>query len=144
MKDDQRKKLEAAGWRIGTAEEFLAEELAPDLIEFSGRENMPVSERAALLAHDLMYPPFTLIPEVKFGLTGTPAYLQNIHDLKLTVGWIRNLITLYERAVARGENNETLAKGANRFFSQIECRVLAWRRGGHQEFVRVLKLQKEH
>lgn len=105
----------------------------PDLVTASGREGLPVSERAALLAADIMQPPFTLIPQQLYGYTVT----QSIHDIKLTIGWIRNTLTLYERAVSRGQTDETLAKGANRFFSGMECHVLAWRRGGHAEFVRV-------
>lgn len=106
---------------------------APDLVTTSGREGMSPSERAALLAADIMQSPFTLIPQQTYGITIT----QSIHDLKLTIGWIRNTLALYERAVSRGQTDETLAKGANRFFSGMECYVLAWRRGGHSEFVRV-------
>jgi len=105
----------------------------PDLIQISGRESMLPSERAALLAADIMQPPFTHVPHQLYGYTVT----QSIHYLKLTIGWIRNTLALYERAVSRGQTDETLAKGADRVFSAMECYVLAWRRGGHAEFARV-------
>jgi hypothetical protein len=106
-----------------------------DLVNVSGRENLPVSQRVALLAADLMFEPFVGITEA------SRASSQTIHDLKLTVGRIRGTIELHAEAVARGQNDETLAKGADSFLSETECLVLAWRRGGHREYKRVRKLQ---
>lgn len=95
---------------------------------------MPVSERAALLRAELLQSPLDLIP--------VRSVTQAIHDLKLLKGAIEGLLEMYDAAVARGENDITLAKGAITFFSPIECRLLAWRRGGHREWVRVRAAQK--
>lgn len=110
----------------------------PDLISTSGRETMPLADRIALLQAELLHPPFTGLSP---GVGPTPT--QNIHDLKLTIGWIRDTIELYKRAIARRQSDETLAQGAIRFISPIECLVLAWRRGGHPEYQRVRRLQLE-
>lgn len=110
--------------------------MTPDLISTSGRETMSVSGRIGLLQAELLFAPFTGVgPE-------TPARTQPIHDLKLTIGWIRNTIELHARAVARGQNDETLAKGANTMLSWLECLVLAWKRGGHEEWKRVRREQE--
>lgn len=107
-----------------------------DLIRTSGRENLSVADRIGLMRHDLLIPPFTGIDG------GTRAVNQAVHDLKLTVGAIRGTIQLYEQAIARGETEERLARGADRMLSDIECQILAWRRGGHREWQRVRKAQR--
>ena len=112
--------------------------MIPNLITASGRETMSLIDRIDLLRADLMAPPFLGI-EPNVGRTPN----QNVHDLKLTIGWIRNVIALYEQAIARGQTNESLERGSNRMVSPIECLVLAWRRGGHSEYQRVHRLQKE-
>lgn len=108
----------------------------PDLVERSGREGLSLTDRAGLLRADLLGKPFTGIDD------GTRAVSQAIHDLKLTVGAIRSTITLYEQALKRGQTDETLKKGARSFFSPIECQILAWRRGGHREWLRVRAEQR--
>jgi hypothetical protein len=109
--------------------------VTPDLIAESGRESMPVSGRVGLLEAELMFSPFNGVSDA------TRSVSQAIHDLKLTVGWIRNTIALVAQAKSRGQTDETLAKGANHFLSWIECLVLAWKRGGHQEWQRVHREQ---
>jgi hypothetical protein len=109
----------------------------PDLIERSGREGLSLTDRAGLLRHDLLIRPFNGITDA------TSAVTQVIHDLKLTVGAIRNTIALYEQAIERGQTDETLKKGARSFFSPIECQILAWRRGGHREWLRVRAEQRK-
>ena len=106
----------------------------PNLISTSGRETDPIVDRVGLLRAALLYPPFTGIP--------VRSVTQAIHDLKLTVGWIRGAIELYDEAVARGVPEARLARGADRVFSPVECLVLAWKRGGHAEFQRVRKDQR--
>lgn len=107
-----------------------------DLITLSGRESNTVAERIDMLRTDLMYEPFLGIS------SETRASSQTIHDLKLTIGRIRNTIALYEQAKKRGTSDELLEKGANRMMSDTECLVLAWRRGGHKEYERVRREQR--
>jgi hypothetical protein len=106
------------------------------LVSHSGREGMPPGERARLLEAELMQPPFIGISN------GTVAATNQIHDLKMTIGAMRNVIALYDRAVARGQPEKVLLKGADYFFSDIECWVLAWRRGGYREYVRIRLAQR--
>lgn len=108
---------------------------APDLISTSGRESLPLADRIGLLRAAMLHPPFTGIP--------VRSVTQEIHDLKLTVGWIRGAIDLYDTAIARGETEARLARGADRVVSPVECLVLAWKRGGHREFQRVRTAQIE-
>lgn len=108
---------------------------APDLIATSGREGMPLADRIGLLRAALLHPPFTGIP--------VRSVTQEIHDLKLTVGWIRGAIDLYDAAIARGTPEDRLARGADRVISPVECLVLAWKRGGHGEYQRVWRAQQE-
>lgn len=107
----------------------------PDLVSASGREDLPVSDRVDLLRASLLHPPLTGIP--------TRSVTQEIHDLKLTVGWVRGAIGLYEAAVARGESDSGLGLGAHLILSPVECLILAWKRGGHQEFEAVRISQRE-
>lgn len=106
-----------------------------DLVNISGRENLEPGVRVALMTTDLWTEPFIGISEASI------ASSQTIHDLKITVGIIRSVIKLYHDAIARGQTDETLAKGADVFFSEPECLILAWRRGGHREYQRVRALQ---
>jgi hypothetical protein len=108
-----------------------------DLVNVSGREDMSVSDRIALLRTDLMNDPFRGITEA------TVANSQTIHDIKLTVGHIRSTLEMCDRAYARGETDETLSKGAHLMLSPVECVVLAWRRGGHREYQRVIAALRE-
>lgn len=108
-----------------------------DLVNISGRESLSPKDRIDLMRADLMAPPFFGIME------STRASSQTIHDLKLTTGAIRGTIELYEQAISRGQTDETLAKGADQFFSDIECQILAWRRGGHREYQRIRKQQRD-
>lgn len=108
---------------------------APDLVSTSGRESIGVADRVGLLRAALLQSP----------LTGVPAgsVTQEIHDLKLTVGWVRGTVEMYESARAHGETDERLSAGARLVLSPVECLVLAWRRGGHPEFQRVRRAQQE-
>lgn len=104
-----------------------------DLVNRSGRESSPVADRVGLLRAALLYPPFTGVP--------VRSVTQRIHDVKLTIGWIRGAVELYDAAIARGETEARLSRGADLIFSPVECLVLAWRRGGHGEFQRVRRAQ---
>jgi len=108
-----------------------------DLITTSGRETLTVKDRVGLLRAALFYPPFNGITQ------DTRAATQAIHDLKLTIGWMRGTIDLYDRAVERGQTEEALAKGADKMLSRVECVILAWKRGGHPEYKRVRRAQME-
>lgn len=107
-----------------------------DLVNVSGREDLSVGDRIALLRADLMNDPFRGISEV------TIASSRTIHDLKVTVGLVRSTLEMCDRAYARGETDLTLAKGAYLVLSPVECAVLAWRRGGHHEYQRVIAAQR--
>jgi hypothetical protein len=106
------------------------------LVSHSGRESMSPNDRARLLEAELMQPPFIGISNE------TVAATNQIHDLKITIGAMRGVIELYDRAVARGQPEASLVKGADYFFSDIECWVLAWRRGGYREYVRIRLAQR--
>lgn len=110
--------------------------MTPDLVQISGRETMSVSSRVGLLETELMFPPFNGIGDA------TRSVSQAIHDLKITVGWIRSTIDLHKQAIARGQTDQTLAKGADTMLSWLECLILAWKRDGHEEWVRVRKEQR--
>jgi len=109
--------------------------MTDDLYTRSGRESLSPGDRIELLRADIMQEPFLGIS------SETRATSQTIHDLKLTIEAVRGTIKLYEEALARGQTKETLAKGANKVMSNIECVILAWRRGGHREYQRIRKLQ---
>lgn len=100
----------------------------------SGRESMALADRVALLEADLMAEPFLGITDA------TRATSQTIHDLKLTIGYIRNTVALYKKRKSQGVPDAELEKGAYVFITPMECMVLAWRRGGHQEWQRIRKL----
>jgi hypothetical protein len=108
-----------------------------DLVNLSGREDMPVSDRIGLLRAELMLAPFGGVSEATIAATRT------IHDIKLTIVGIRGIIDLCERAYARGETDVTLGRGAHLMLSPIECLVLAWKRGGHREYLRVRTMQRK-
>jgi hypothetical protein len=108
----------------------------PDLIHRSGRESLTINERIDLLRADVQQAPFTNVPERSVN--------QSIHDLKLTIGRIRSTIELYEQAKARGTTDAQLQQGADLVLSDTECLMLAWRRGGHLEYVRVQRAQRWH
>lgn len=108
----------------------------PNLVSRSGREPLSVKDRIDLMRADLMTPPFSGVSDQ------TRAVTQSIHDLKMTIGRIRNTIALYECARARGTTDEQLQNGADRMLSDTECLVLAWRRGGHREYDRVHRAQR--
>ncbi len=106
----------------------------PDLVSVSGREDLPVGDRVGLLRAALLSPPLNGLP--------TCSVTQEIHDLKLTVGWTRGAIGLYDAAVARGENGDRLQRGSHLILSPVECLILAWKRGGHREFERIRSAQR--
>jgi hypothetical protein len=88
-----------------------------DLLSVSGRESISIADRVGLLRAALLYPPFTGVP--------VRSVTQEIHDVKLTLGWVRGAVALYDAAVARGETAARLARGADLIFSPVECLVLA-------------------
>src|SRR5262249_36563298 len=102
----------------------------------SGRETMLLSERIDLLRSDLMAEPF-------LGMENARALSQEIHDLKFTIAWVRGVIDLYDRRRSEGIAEERLQAGAYQVVSPAECWVLAWRRGGHREWKRVVQRQRE-
>jgi hypothetical protein len=106
------------------------------LVSRSGRESLSPSDRARLLEAELMQPPFIGIS------SATVAATNQIHDLKVTIGVVRDVVRLYDRAIASGRTDATLTKGADFFFSDVECWILAWRRGGYREYVRVRLAQR--
>lgn len=108
----------------------------PDLITESGRESMTLQDRMDLLESDLMREPFLGITQE------TRASSQTIHDLKVTIGYVRGTVDLYRQAKRRGTADELLQRGARSMVSPAECWILAWRRGGHAEWKRVVKLQR--
>jgi hypothetical protein len=77
---------------------------APDLVATSGREDLPIVDRVGLLRAALLQRPLIGLPVC--------SVTQEIHDLKLTVGWVRGVVELYDNAVARGETEARLARGA--------------------------------
>lgn len=109
--------------------------MTPDLFSWSGREGSSVADRIGMLRADLMYAPFNGITDT------TRAATQAIHDIKLTVGAVRSVIELYDAALVRGVTEDKLAKGADGILSDIECWILAWRRGGHPEYEKVRRFQ---
>lgn len=102
-----------------------------DLVNASGRESMPVSDRVDLMRAELMQPPFAGVTEATIAAT------QAVHDVKLTICRIRGTIELYDAAVARGETEARLSRGADLILSPTECLILAWKRGGHREYQRI-------
>ena len=111
--------------------------MSPDYITVSGREDLSLSDRIDLLEANLMRPPF-------FGTDSlTPAVNRTIHDLKITIGYVRDVIDLYRAARKRGKTDEQLSAGAVRFIAPAECWVLAWFRGGHAEWKRIRDLQRK-
>jgi hypothetical protein len=137
-----------------------------DLVATSGREDLPVADRVGLLRAALLYAPLSDIParsvtreihDLKLRALGMitgpirgaspsrlhPKNSQLINSRALTVGWIRGAIKLYDDAVARGETEARLSRGAHLIFSPVECLVLAWKRNGHCEFRRVRAAQRE-
>lgn len=110
--------------------------MSPDLVRESGREGMAVGDRVGLLRADLMREPFLGITDMTIAAT------TSIHDLKVTICAVRGAIGLYESACALGQSDETLTRGADLVLSPVECLVLAWRRGGHREYVRVVRAQR--
>lgn len=107
-----------------------------DLVSASGREDMSVGDRIGLMRADLMQPPFAGVTEATIAAT------QAIHDVKLTICRIRGTIDLYDAAIARGTTEARLERGANLMLSPVECLILAWKRGGHREYVRIRAEQR--
>lgn len=46
-----------------------------------------------------------------------------------------------EVAPGRGQTAASLQRGADLILSETECLIMAWRRGGHEEYKRVRKAQ---
>jgi len=107
-----------------------------DLITESGRENLNPDDRVALLAADaeqlrgnkLVPPDDTKARRAFYEANGA-----TIHALTGLIGWIMNLQALWAKNLR--------AKITSEMLSQIECCVLAWRRGGYVEHHRVVKAQ---
>lgn len=107
----------------------------PDYVQTSGREQLPLCDRIQLLENALLQEPFIGID------SSTRAITQAIHDLKITVAVIRSVVETYRAAVRRGMTDEELQRGARSMVAPYECWVLAWKRGGHQEWQRTRREQ---
>lgn len=100
---------------------------SPDLIVTSGREDMQPEERLALLAHDAKW----LSGMEPQGPSRRGAG-DEIHDLRC----LQYVIEGDAQFRAKFPQALDLA-----WVSRIECRVLAWRRGGFREHTRVHREQ---
>lgn len=106
-----------------------------DLVATSGRETLSLRDRIDLLRAELLQPPLNALP----GRSVTQA----IHDLKILIAIVRSTIQLVDERIAAGVAWERMEPGASRFVAPIECQLLAWRRGGHVEWQRVRRAQRE-
>jgi hypothetical protein len=111
-----------------------AQDITPDLIFVSGRESMSMPERKALLAADVV--------QLEHGPLN-PNYRKDC-GIPYSVWWkgpdaakchAFNSLIAWADSAARHETSTT-------FMSQVECCVLAWRRGGAEEEARIKKLQR--
>lgn len=85
--------------------------------EFSGREDLPVVDRIGLLVYD------------KLWLEGLPGDAAMVHDRANLVAMISMMRDCSELGI--------LSHIVERELSTAECLVMAWRRGGHQEYRRI-------
>jgi hypothetical protein len=111
---------------------------------------MTVTERIDLLRHDI-----TWLEHARGGIESTvnaasPSERHRlvqgasgaaIHDFNCLIGWLRTTVNMFDRAVKKGTSLDALQRGADRMCSDAECRVLAFRRGGHMEYKRIQKAQ---
>jgi hypothetical protein len=139
----------------------------PDLITTSGRERMPLAERVGLLEADAVYLA-SIRPQPIRGRISL-ANGRTVHDINVTIGFARAIGFRYrqlaDHARARAAVLEALEAAAKRLSaahsvhhqtapaakalldladacSQVECDVLAWRRGGFEEYQRVRAAQR--
>ncbi len=95
---------------------------------------MPIADRVDLIRADATW--LTSIqPEPPAGRWTRAFSNQNgavIHDLVNTTHWIISCADQHHRHPMSGE-----------MLSRMECAILAWRRGGHEEYKRISKLQQQ-
>lgn len=93
----------------------------PDFVTQSGREHLSLADRVGLLKSDLLW-----LQQHRPGGAQT-------HDHNNLIGAVQGTILgcgVHSKDDTWGRIN----------LSKTECRVLAWRRGGHDEHKRVLRL----
>lgn len=107
--------------------------LAPDLVGESGRETLPMSERADLLAAEVEQLA-SAGPRWHPGISRGAG--MDVHDWNSFIGQIRDVIT----CARRGHSTEA---NRGRWCSEVECLVLAWRRAGLIEWKVVRDLHRK-
>lgn len=105
-----------------------------DLIELSGRESLSFEDRLGLLDADV------------FWLKAQHITAAETHDMNALIAWVSDVRYHVERCDARraagATENIDPRPVVLEYLSRFECRVLAWRRGGHAEEKRVRFLQR--
>lgn len=104
----------------------------------SGREDLPLSERIGLLRVDSAW-----LGGMEPSGPGFRGGGDFVHDLRCLYAYINDLVYTCERKPTWGEGCFDDGTPRVDFVSRLECRALAWRRGGHQEERRVWRLQNE-
>ena len=101
--------------------------MIPDLITTSGRESMSTVERIRMLSNEiiLLEANAPVFGHVRHASSGA-----EVHELANLLGLLKNVIVLYE------------ALGTTSTLSTCECMVLAWRRGGYAETMRIRNLRR--
>ena len=103
----------------------MKEDELPDLISTSGRETLPLEERLILIYNDVLW----LQCQQRTGA--------EVHDANVLIGWCQ------ATAKRAASESPSLLKAMTtmKALPIVECRLLAWRRGGHQEEQRVCREQ---
>ncbi len=108
-----------------------------DLVLSSGREEMSIKDRAGLLRVDMDWlrgqkPPMPREASKRrafFNVNGA-----SIHDANCLIGYADSVVHL----LGRGSKISLDRLG----LSELECQMMAWRRGGHAEYKRTRARQK--
>jgi len=110
-----------------------------DLVLCSGRESLPLTERVGLLRADSAW-----LQGMDPSGPSRRGQGDFIHDLVQLYALINDTVFFFEKS-AKHDDDRTRIEGSVHlaFISRLECRVLAWRRGGHQEERRIARLQRE-
>ena len=123
--------------------------LVANLITSSGREELSLADRIGLLRADMEWlrrycPTFESREDRRqtyrdfiFGPSG-----QTIHDVNCTLGYASMLVGIHERAVAQNITNHLPVRDGACSLSELECQILAWRRGGLREYKNVREQQR--
>lgn len=96
---------------------------SPDLVTTSGREDMTMGDRMGLLAWNRVW------------LEVQPGNGAVVHDR----AQLLEIMTLLDHCHTKSSLQYVLA----REISSVECLVMAWRRGGHTEYRRILTMQRD-